>query len=104
MSTNTTDPDQGSDVKLVPVHKDDFKKINEFAEAAWICRDPENIENIKETRRNLLREVNTEYWHHFLVFNICSNIYIAAQYSDNRGYSEESRGQRGGYEIIVIIV
>ena len=45
------------EVTLVPVHKDDFKKINEFAEAAWICRDPDNSENIKEIRRNLLREV-----------------------------------------------
>ena len=45
------------EVTLVPVHKDDFKKINEFAEAAWVCRDPDNSENIKEIRRNLLREV-----------------------------------------------
>ena len=45
------------EVILVPVHKDDFKKINEFAEAAWVCRDPDNSENIKEIRRNLLREV-----------------------------------------------
>ena len=43
--------------QLVPVHKEDFKKINEFAEAAWLCRDPENSDNIKEVRRNLLREV-----------------------------------------------
>ena len=44
-------------VILVPVHRDDFKKINEFAEAAWICREPGNSEVIKETRRSLLREV-----------------------------------------------
>ena len=55
LTSNTTELD--SEVKLVPVHKDDFKKINEFAEAAWICRDPENSDNIKEKRRNLLREV-----------------------------------------------
>ena len=48
---------QDDEVKLVPVHKDDFKKINEFAEAAWIYRDPDNSDNIKEIRRNLLREV-----------------------------------------------
>ena len=46
------------EVILVPVHKDDFKKINEFAEAAWVCRDPDNSDNIKEIRRNLLREVS----------------------------------------------
>jgi hypothetical protein len=48
---------QEDEVKLVSVHKDDFKKINEFAEAAWIYRDPDNSDNIKEIRRNLLREV-----------------------------------------------
>eukprot|EP00092_Neocalanus_flemingeri_P031910 GFUD01034665.1.p2 GENE.GFUD01034665.1~~GFUD01034665.1.p2 ORF type:complete len:103 (-),score=30.37 GFUD01034665.1:175-483(-) len=48
------------DVTLVPVHKDDFKKINEFAEAAWVCRDPDNSDNIKERRRNLLREHNAQ--------------------------------------------
>jgi len=47
-------------VALVPVHQDDFKKINEFAEAAWICRDLRNAERIKEMRRNLLKEHNQE--------------------------------------------
>ena len=44
-------------IALVPVHKEDFKKINEFAEAAWICRDLNNADKIKEMRRTLLREV-----------------------------------------------
>ena len=43
---------------LVPVHRDDFKKVNEFAEAAWVCRDSNIKEEIQETRRNLLREAN----------------------------------------------
>ena len=42
---------------LVPVHKDDVQKINEFAEAAWICRQPNEMEEIKETRRFLLKQV-----------------------------------------------
>ena len=55
-AATTTAPDD--EVKLVPVHKDDFKKINEFSEAAWIYRDPDNSDNITEIRRNLLyREV-----------------------------------------------
>ena len=49
-------------MKLVPVHKDDFKKINEFAEAAWIYRDPNNSDNITLIRRNLLREVIYITW------------------------------------------
>jgi hypothetical protein len=44
-------------ILLVPVHKDDFKKLNEFAEAAWICREPNNKEEIQETRRTHLRKV-----------------------------------------------
>ena len=44
-------------IALVPVHKEDFKKINEFAEAAWICRDLSNADKIKDMRRTLLREV-----------------------------------------------
>lgn len=53
---------------MVPVHADDFKKLNEFAEAAWVMRevtaDPRNAdsikENIKETRRRLLSQHNTK--------------------------------------------
>ena len=42
----------------MPVHKDDFKKINEFAESAWICREPNQADTIRGTRRELLREVS----------------------------------------------
>lgn len=42
---------------MVPVHQEDFKKFNEFAEAAWICRDLENADRIKEIRKTLLKEV-----------------------------------------------
>ena len=45
-------------VALVPVHKDDFKKISEFAESAWICREPNQADTIRGTRRELLREVS----------------------------------------------
>ena len=34
-------------VIMVPVHVDDFKKLNEFAESAWVCRDLENSSAIK---------------------------------------------------------
>lgn len=51
---------------MVPVHADDFKKLNEFAESAWVMReitaDPKNAdrikENIKEKRRKLLSQHN----------------------------------------------
>ena len=55
ISNAATTTAQDDEVKFV--HKDDFKKINEFAEAAWIYRDPDHSDNIKEIRRNLLREV-----------------------------------------------
>ena len=42
---------------MVPVHQEDFKKFNEFAEAAWICRDLKNADRIKELRKTLLKEV-----------------------------------------------
>jgi len=53
---------------MVPVHADDFKKLNEFAESAWIMREvtanPANAESIrgtiKETRRKLLHQHNTK--------------------------------------------
>ena len=47
-------------VVMVPVHVDDFKKLNEFAEAAWVCRDIENAAEIKEKRRLLLKQHNKE--------------------------------------------
>ena len=46
-----------NNIAMVPVHQEDFKKFNEFAEAAWICRDLENADRIKELRKNLLKEV-----------------------------------------------
>ena len=45
---------------MVPVHCNDFKKINEFSESAWICRDPQNQQEIKETRKKLLEKHNQE--------------------------------------------
>jgi hypothetical protein len=48
-------------VIMVPVHCDDFKKLNEFAEAAWICRDPGNNVAIKEKRRQLLENHNKDH-------------------------------------------
>eukprot|EP00092_Neocalanus_flemingeri_P014191 GFUD01015311.1.p1 GENE.GFUD01015311.1~~GFUD01015311.1.p1 ORF type:complete len:525 (+),score=111.78 GFUD01015311.1:61-1635(+) len=53
---------------MVPVHADDFKKLNEFAEAAWVMRevtkDPRNADSIKdsikETRRRLLHKHNSQ--------------------------------------------
>jgi len=47
-------------VIMVPVHVDDFKKLNEFAEAAWVCRDLENSTAIKEKRRQLLEAHNRD--------------------------------------------
>ncbi len=44
----------------VQVHSDDFKKLNEFAESAWVCRDPGNADSIKETRRRLLAQVRLD--------------------------------------------
>ena len=40
-------------VVMVPVSKEDFRKVNDLAEASWIARDPNNVETIKELRRNL---------------------------------------------------
>ena len=57
-------------MKLVPVHNDDFKKINEFAEAAWIYRDTDDSDNNKEIRRNLLREVLYTIVSFFAIFLI----------------------------------
>ena len=45
-------------IVMIPVHEQDFKKLNEFAEAVWIHRDLENREKIREIRRTLLKEVN----------------------------------------------
>jgi len=45
-------------VIMVPVHSEDYKKLNEFAEAAWICRDPGRADAIKEKHCNLLVQHN----------------------------------------------
>jgi len=55
-------------VIMVPVHVDDFKKLNEFAESAWVQREvtktPGQAEklmnNIKDTRRRLLNQHNRD--------------------------------------------
>ena len=45
---------------MVAVPKQDFKLVNDLAEATWISSDPENKQAIKELRRNLLRKVNPD--------------------------------------------
>jgi len=52
--------DKDSTIIMVPVHSDDFKKLNEFAEAAWVCRDPGNADQIREHRVHLLRKHNNQ--------------------------------------------
>ena len=39
---------------MVPIAQDDFKKMNEFAEAAVIMRNPDKAEEIKAQRRKLM--------------------------------------------------
>ena len=39
---------------MIPVPKEDFKKVNDLAEAYWIASDPDNKQAIKELRRHLL--------------------------------------------------
>lgn len=60
--TSSTTPATMSqnNIAMVPVHQEDFKKFNEFAEAAWICRDLENADRIKEIRKTLLKEHNQD--------------------------------------------
>ena len=77
-------------MKLVPVNKDDFKKINEFSEAAWIYRDPDHSDNIKEIRRNLLREVI------YITWFFLQHIFISAQCP---GY-QKSPGERRTEKIV----
>lgn len=54
---------KGEEIIMVPVAADDFKKFNEFAEAAMIVRNPEKKEQIRELRRKLLQEHNEELIH-----------------------------------------
>ena len=60
-SSTTTAIMSQDNVALIPVHQEDFKKLNEFAEAAWICRDLKNADKIKEMRKTLLKEVLIYY-------------------------------------------
>ena len=60
-SSTTTSIMSQDNVALIPVHQEDFKKLNEFAEAAWICRDLKNADKIKEMRKTLLKEVLIYY-------------------------------------------
>ena len=45
---------------MTPVEAQDFRKLNEFAEAAMIYRNPEKAEEIKERRKKKLQEHNQE--------------------------------------------
>merc|ERR1719222_132004 len=56
---NQNSTDKGV-IIMVPVHSDDFRKINELVESAWICREPDKKQDIKDTRLRLLQEHNTE--------------------------------------------
>ena len=44
-------------ILIVQVHAEDYSKLNEVAEAAWIVRDPENAYIIRQLRSDLLRTV-----------------------------------------------
>ena len=48
------------EIVMVPVAAQDFKKLNEFAEATMIQRNPEKAEQIREMRRKKLQEHNQE--------------------------------------------
>ena len=45
---------------MVPVSAVDFKKLNEFAEATMIQRNPQKAEQIREMRRKKLQDHNQE--------------------------------------------
>lgn len=47
-------------IVMVPVSAVDFKKLNEFAEATMIQRNPEKAEQIREMRRKKLQDHNQE--------------------------------------------
>ena len=50
---------KGEEIIMIPVAAEDFKKLNEFAEAAMVVRHPEKASEIKEMRRKLLQQVMT---------------------------------------------
>ena len=47
-------------IVMTPVEAQDFRKLNEFAEATMIYRNPEIAEEIKEMRKKKLQEHNQE--------------------------------------------
>lgn len=51
---------KGEEIIMIPVTAEDFRKLNEFAEAAMIVRHPEKADEIKEMRRKLLQQHNEE--------------------------------------------
>ena len=69
------------EIRSIPVHKEDFEKINEFAEAAWICRQPEKTNDIKAIRRELLEKVGTEIIRIISLFskNVSEQCFIAEE-------------------------
>ena len=54
----TPSPSVPPQVVMLAVPKEDFKLVNDLAEAYWIASDPNNKQAIKELRRNLLKKVN----------------------------------------------
>merc|ERR1712218_766520 len=51
---------KGEEIIMLPVAAEDFKKLNEFAEAAMVVRNPEKANEIKEMRRRLIQQHNEE--------------------------------------------
>ena len=52
-------PVREKNMVMIPVDLDDFKKLNEFAEATLIVRNPDRAEEIKNIRRRLLQKHNS---------------------------------------------
>ena len=52
-------PVREKNMVMIPVDLDDFKKLNEFAEATLIVRNPDRAEDIKNVRKRLLQEHNS---------------------------------------------
>ena len=80
---------------MIPVPKEDFKRVNELAEAYWIASDPDNKQAIKELRRNLLKKVNLASPPSSLVQCSDLSLFAAQQGSDRRPDGEGQRGQTG---------
>jgi hypothetical protein len=68
-----------SDLLLVPVHKNDFAKLNEFAEASMIVKNPTKKDQIKALRRVILKEFEQfqeeQKWFNELENNMQNNLY-----------------------------